>query len=84
MDNKKRKANETQFVSWTEIEHGRRIYFFEINGKFGWKARYFKEVDQNELTIRFWQEIYDEKNILREVHEKYPIDKGHKKIEHDN
>jgi hypothetical protein len=84
MNNKKRKANETQFVSWTENEEGGRIYFFEINGKFGWKAKYLKEVDQDEVTIRFWQEIYDEKNILREVHKKYPTDKGHKKIEYDN
>jgi hypothetical protein len=29
-------------------------------------------------------EIYDEKGILREVHEKYPVDEGHKKIENDN
>ena len=41
-------------------------------------------VDKDEITIRFWQEIYDERNILREIHEKYLVDKGHKKIENDN
>jgi len=49
----------------------------------GWKAKYLKKVDKDEITIRFWQEIYDERNILREIHEKYPVDKGHKKIEND-
>ena len=65
MDEKKRKANETEFDSWTDNEMGGRIYHFEINGKLGWKARYLKEVDKDEITIRFWQEIYYEKIILR-------------------
>ena len=47
----------------------------------GWKAKYLKEVDNNERTLSFWQEIYNEKGILVEIHEKYPVDKGHKKIE---
>jgi len=35
-----------------------------------------------EITISFVQEIYDSSGVLREVHEKYPIDKGHtKKVE---
>ncbi|MDQ6845258.1 MAG: hypothetical protein M3Z92_13055 [Bacteroidota bacterium] len=46
----------------------------------GWKAKYLKEVDAEEVTIKFWQEVYDESGILREVHEKYPVDTGHKKI----
>ena len=41
------------------------------------KARYLKEVDYKEVTIKFWQEVYGEENTLREIHEKYPIDKGH-------
>ena len=32
---------------------GGRIYYFEINGKFGWKAKYLKEVNKDEITIRF-------------------------------
>ncbi len=43
-------------------------------------SKYLKEVDIEEVTIRFWQEMYDDKNILREVHEKYPVDKGHQKL----
>lgn len=45
-----------------------------------WKARYVKVVDENERTLKFYQEIYDNENILIEVHEKYPVDKGHKKV----
>ena len=41
---------------------------------------YLKEDNSEEITLRFWQEVYDENNILREIHEKYPIDKGHKKL----
>jgi hypothetical protein len=47
----------------------------------GWKAKYLKKVDNNESTLSFCQEIYNKAGILVEVHEKYPIDKGHKKIE---
>jgi len=37
-------------------------------------------VDREERTTRFCQEVYDENNKLVEVHEKYPVDKGHKKV----
>jgi hypothetical protein len=36
-------------------------------------------VDASDSTLRFWQEIYDEKGKLIEIHEKYPVDKGHQK-----
>ena len=36
-----------------------------------------------EVTIRFWQEIYDENDELIEVHEKFPTDKGHQKVKND-
>jgi len=39
-----------------------------------------KTVDTHEVTISFVQEIYDTKNELTEIHEKYPTDKGHQKI----
>ena len=68
------------FGCWLEKEDGGRIYSFEISGKLGWKAKYLKEVDSEEVTIRFWQEIYDQSNSLKEVHEKYPVDKGHQKL----
>jgi len=77
MNEKKRQKNEIEFEYWIEKEDGCRIYSFEIPGKLGWKAR----VDSEEITISFWQEVYDENDILREIHEKYPVDKGHQKIE---
>lgn len=63
-----------------EKENGGRIYSFEILGKLGWKAIYLKEVNNEEITTRFWQEIYDDKGVLRKIHEKYPVDKGHQKL----
>lgn len=52
----------------------------EVPGRFGWRARYFKEVNSEEKTLRFWQEIYDETGRLVERHEKFPVDKGHEKL----
>ena len=45
----------------------------------GWPA-ISKELDSNETTVRFWQEIYDEAGKLVETHEKFPVDKGHQKL----
>jgi hypothetical protein len=42
MDEKKRKANEAEFDVWSDNDQGGRIYYFEIDGKFGWKAKYLK------------------------------------------
>lgn len=78
MNNSQRTKKE--YDAWIEKENGGRIYYFEIAGKSGWKAKYLKEVNNEEITIKFWQEIYDESNVLKEIHEKYPIDKGHKKL----
>jgi hypothetical protein len=30
--------------------------------------------------LRFWQEVYDETGGLIEIHEKFPVDKGHQKV----
>ena len=80
MDELKRRKNEAEYETWIEKADGIRIYSFEIKGRQGWKALYLKEVNSAEITLRFWQEVYDENNILREIHEKYPVDKGHKKL----
>ncbi len=29
---------------------------------------------------RYWQEIYNDQDVLVEFHEKYPVDKGHRKV----
>lgn len=81
MNLNKRQENEKKFPNWKDLQDGSRIYWFEVEGRMGWKARYIKTVDQDEITLTFGQEIYNEMGILEEIHEKYPIDKGHKKIE---
>ena len=80
MNNSRRTKNEKEFNIWIQKEDGGRIYSFEVAGKLGWKAKYLKEVNKEEVTTRFWQEIYDQNNILKEIHEKYPLDKGHQKL----
>ena len=79
----KRNINEKKFSKWEENEFG-RLYRFEIIGKYGWKAKYLKQVDEDETTLRFWQEIYNNLGKLVEIHEKYPIDKGHIKLDKDD
>ena len=74
-----RKQNERQFTQWEELPGGGRRYRLDVPGKLGWLARYLKDVDGNENTVRFWQEIYDERGKLVEAHEKFPVDKGHRK-----
>ena len=73
-----RAQNERRFGAWVDLAGGGRRYAFEVVGHRGWKARYMKEVDEKENTVRFWQEIYDERGLLVEIHEKYPEDKGHR------
>lgn len=51
-----------------------------IDAHLGWHARYLKEVDAAETTLRFWQEIHDDEGKLVEVHVKFPVDKGHQKV----
>jgi len=75
-----RSQNELRFGNWKELPENRRQYWLHIPGKSGWSARYFKEVDSAEKTVRFWQEVYDSSGKLVEIHEKYPVDKGHQKL----
>jgi hypothetical protein len=76
----KRRQNERKFGQWEDLPGGARLYRLEVRGRFGWLATYNKEVDAEEETIRFWQEIYDKGGRLVEIHEKYPLDKGHKNV----
>ena len=80
MDIYKQKQHERRYDSWTQLKTGGRLYRKEVAAKngSGWKAIYLQEVDEKENIVKFWQEIYDEKNILIEIHEKYPENKGHK------
>jgi len=74
-----RQQNERKFGQWQKLPNGGRRYWFEVTGRQRWKARYIKEVDAREKTTRFWQEIFDSTGELVEVHEKYPVDMGHRK-----
>jgi len=76
-----RNANEKRFKQWSETENGGRAYSRKVIGQYGWYAIYIKEVNADEEIISFRQEIYDVDNRLMEIHEKYPIDKGHQKID---
>ena len=80
-DEEKRRQNERKFGAWDELPDGGRRYLYEVQGRHGWSARYVKEVDDSERTIKFYQEIYDEKGQLVEMHEKYPVNKGHTKVQ---
>lgn len=75
-----RRQNEIKFGQWEGLPSGGRRYWLEVVGRQGWRACYCKEVDSNEKTLRFWQEIYDDHGRLVETHEKYPVDKGHQKV----
>lgn len=75
-----RSQNEKKFRNWDELSGGGRRYWLDVVGRLGWRARYLKEVGDDEVTLRFWQEIYDETGKLVEVHEKFPLDKGHRKV----
>ncbi len=75
-----KEQNERKFPNWQDLTGGGRRYWLDILGHSGWRARYVKEVDAREGTVRFYQEIYDENDQLVEVHDKYPVDLGHRKI----
>ena len=72
--------NEKKFGNWDNLPDGGRRYWLDVVGRSGWRARYFKEVNAQETTVRFWQEIYNDSGQLVEIHEKYPLDKRHQKV----
>lgn len=72
--------NEKKFGNWDDLPSGGQVYRLDVYGRLGWRARYCKEVDAQESTTRFWQQIYDEDSNLVEVHDKYPVDTGHRKV----
>lgn len=76
-----KQANEQRFGEWQELDNGGRRYSRRVQGRNGWFAIYVKLTDSKEETVAFWQEIYDDKGAMTEIHHKYPEDKGHQKIE---
>jgi len=83
MDARKRQQNERKFGTWHELPGGGRLYSYEVKGRSGWRARYMKQVDAEESTVSFYQEVYDGTGKLREVHQKYPVDLGHEQVKGD-
>ena len=81
MDARKRQQHERKFGAWRDLPDGGRAYSLEVKGRSGWRARYVKEVDAEELTVRFYQEVFDGEGRIREIHEKYPVDSGHRQVE---
>ena len=75
-----RAQNERKFKHWEKLANGGRRYVREFAGRAGGRAGYIKEVDANENTVRFLQEIYDASGHLVAVHEKFPVDLGHKQL----
>lgn len=83
MDATKRAQNERKFGAWDELPGGNRRYWFEVPSRSGWRARYVKVVDANEMTVRFYQEVFDANGVSREIHHKYPVDLGHQPVTGD-
>ena len=75
-----RSQNERRFERWRELPGGGRCYEIITPGRHYGSAKYYKLVDEDEVTIRFWQEIYDGNGVLTEIHEKFPLDTGHHKL----
>ena len=75
-----RAQNERKFRTWEELPSGGRRYVREFIGRAGGRAVYIKEVDNAERTLRFAQEIYDGTGRPVAVHEKFPVDLGHKEL----
>jgi len=51
----KRKLNEAKFPNWIDLPNSGRKYWYDVKGKFGFRARYIKEVDKEEKTAKFYQ-----------------------------
>ena len=81
MNRSKRRSNEPKFEHWIELSDGGRQYWYDVRGRQDWIARYVKEVDAHEETVRFYQEIYNDQGELVEFHQKYPEDTGHQRID---
>jgi hypothetical protein len=75
-----RQQNEKAFGNWEALPGGGRRYSRRILGRSGGFARYCKEVDPAENTVRLWQEIYDRNGKLVVRHEKFPLDTGHQNV----
>jgi len=74
-----RAQNEKRFDRWEELPGGGRRYRIDVQGKLGWLARYLKDVDASETTVRFGRNLRRHRQLVEE-HQKFPVDKGHQKV----
>jgi len=77
----RQKADENKFSCWAELPNGGRIYWLEVEGNSGWKVKYVKVVNCDEDPILLYQDIFNERGELVEIHERFPADKGHRRVE---
>ena len=70
-----RLESENKFEQWTDNPDGTRTYWYEVKGKRDWYARYVKQVDANEMTISFRQEVYDQMGDLLNSTGSFPLTK---------
>jgi len=69
-----RVQNEKKFGNWNDLPGGGRRYWLDVAGRMGWRARYCKDVDSEEATVRFWQEFtMIETSWLRFIRNTRPI-----------
>lgn len=73
-----RTQNERRFTNWQDLVEGGRRYWVDSPAQTGGWARIVKLVDADEITVAVIQEIYDRSGKLLAIHEKYPVDKGHR------
>lgn len=75
-----RKQNESKFKNWQELPDNGRRYWYDTHRENGYTIRYVKVVDGTERTISLVQELYDAQGRLVQIHEKFPIDQGHRNV----
>jgi hypothetical protein len=62
------RTERTKIQTVGSLPNGGRRYVREFAGRVGGRARYIKEVDASERTVRFLQEIYDVTDRLVAMH----------------
>src|SRR5437867_753941 len=50
-----RQKNERKYERWEDLPGGGRRYSFDVPGRQRGKARYVKEVDAQEVMVKFWR-----------------------------
>lgn len=75
-----RRQNEHAFPNWQDLPNGGRRYWIDDERADGITIRYVKLVDASDRTISFVQEVYDRNGKLVSIHEKFPVDTGHRQV----